>query len=637
MQVEGPELPALLQLINTPVETKLSDEDEKLRSNLLKEPQQLLKHFLENVPNNEWLDAHEALAGHLFKDITDLIHQGSLPVQSTADVMNIIKIKYERLKSIISKETKITESQRPDVVEQSLDKKVEAPEKVLLVSRLVLIASGEYFRSFFDNSYKERYKREFSSEEIAHYIPLEVFSMIYAYLESGNKADLNFKDLDEPTLWNIVEQCHMWDLLEIQKIAESLLIKKVTNLNTAWESLSGALIFNMAAMRIHCMNIIAQNNLYISEKADHSYGTTITGFTKENLHFLQEFTLPVSSLSINDRLLANRSLEKYMSGLTTLDTIHLTITEDGLSSTAKRVLANLPKLRRLRIKTLGSYNPPLKFSKSPPELSALALKESQPENGQVTLSNIEQLDLRGLPSKPIVKRVILSIIAVIPGVFDIRLQGSGFVDEKFIENLARLPHLKGLKLLDLGNCMKLRDQSFIKLSKSFAVLEALNLHSCHIKNEGFWTLIHECQFLHDINISYCRFLGSGLFSKDEIKPFLARLTSLVATGLEHLSVEDFNCLLQNGILLEKLNLSDNPQFKIASMDSCQLPNLKEFHFSTDQMSDPKQLMMLNLDKFPSLKSLTIKGSKDFFPKDIIENYKVKNLGVDLSFDEPKLN
>lgn len=530
-------------LSNLPVENL----ETALREKLKNEPQTLVGLFLDLVQAKAPA-FQPALAAHLVQDISALARLGKLSRHSLASVSAALQYNPARLVPLFPADLAVT------------FKPPTQSEQVLLVSRLVLMATSEYFEKFLGPCFKESTSDTLKLEQIASHLSFEEFAMLYPSLRSGDPRIL--KDCNEQDLWSFAKQFHLWNMPDWQKEIEKFIIEKTKTPLQALESLSGCDLYNMIALKVHCLKIIGLNQLHFKVR-NGSVGATILNVTEENMSLLEELSDDITRISMNDKVLIKPPMVELMHALPKLESLHLIVSEEGISSTARKILGSIPNISCLKLQ----YGNPELLSR--PENTGKSSPSGHVESGseEASMPYLQRLDLQGCPKA--LKRVALSTLKFLPNVIDIRLLGLTWVDDKFIEHLALLA--PQLILLDLGHC-KITDSSLYSIAKKMLQLEMLDVKGSMVTGAGLSKIMLECKRLSDLNISSCHHIAPGFLVANSAH--LGRIKTLKMQHCPQFSSDDFDALITHGVALELLNVSHCKGFTQKHLERAVLPRLQ---------------------------------------------------------------
>lgn len=520
---------------------QLCDNRISLEAELHQHPQRLLRFFKEAVLDADWLKREASLAKRLIQDLTDCLMKQQMDIGEARHISEIFRTNYARVKGLLHRGLRITEGN--DHCE---------------VSRLVLIASGDYFRGMFLHAFQEAKVDILPIEKFASDLTLPQWIVLYAYMESGDSSGFQKAEMED--LWAMVKQCHLWQLDPVVDFLEKQIMERVDLPVVALECISGAEFYGLKKLRTHCFSVLGENDLSFSVRKDGSLSAIVRDLTEEKLEIMETLTQQITHVSLFENSLRKKPVSKLVKEIEGLESICLIVSEGECSKAAQKALKNVPRLRKLKLRA-GEF-PQLKgFPASP-----LFPKRGEHQSPHFEIPQVEQLDLRGSTKK--LKHHALSMIAILPGLLDIRLQGAAFVDLRFVEHLVKLA--PPLKLLDMGNCHGLNDQAVRLIADHFPHLEVVNLRGTSVEAAGVCALMSKCNHLHDLNLAGCRGIHPGLFSM--IEEALPRLSFLNIDGCTQFKEADLASLASKATHLRILHAERCPG---VTAESLKLPGFKQ--------------------------------------------------------------
>ncbi|MCB1114767.1 MAG: hypothetical protein KDK62_08420, partial [Chlamydiia bacterium] len=349
-----------------------------------------------------------------------------------------------------------------------------------------------WFRSYFIGGYKEQAASSTPIDRFSTHLSLQLFKRLYDFLKYENAAI--FQELNESDIFNLIQQCHMWELFFALNQLEKVAKKHVTNPVKALETLEGARLFQLRGLEAHCLNMIGRASVHFSVSSDQRLSATLHSFTDDSEEVMKSVSDSLNALSTSEKALESPRAAQTLTSLSRLERLTLTLTSQDIPDTAKNALNQCTHLRTLRLQIRGGsfIAPPASSGGNP-----------------IQFSHIEQLDLRKLPGSVQARRVALGALPLMDNLKDIRLAGCGFVDDKFLDDLIRKK--PDLELIDLGSCHKVSDSKVSELLQVFLNLKVINFKDLKVTNQTLsWALTNLTQ-LERLNLSACSNLRRGLF------------------------------------------------------------------------------------------------------------------------------
>lgn len=565
--------------------------EKAFRGRLKEKPVHLVQFVKEILFYKEWVSGHQDLIQKLFKSITKKILTGALPPQTADSFCELFKRSVPTQAHLAPQDVLIDYSSYR-VNESQGGITLTATKDLQPVSRLILMGNAEYFRAFFKNNFVDSNKQVLFSEKFAVFLKFNEFQACWDFMQNGNAEKLS--SLDIRSLWSIVKQSHLWGHLPLKAKVEQLLITKIKTILDALESLNGCDMYELKDLRAHCCTIIFKSNIRLRERSDGTLGVSFHKVTPENLSELRDIDALITHLKVSTANLQGVPIDNVLATLPDLTSLHLMITEKGISQTALQLLAGGKKIRCLKIL---------------PDRQSKDLTPASPApdvEGSEQVLQVEQLDIQKLPLK--FRRVVLGLIKAIP-IKDLRAQHCPFVSDDFIQLMsltqapAAPPPLRGL---DLGDCTKITDNALRMIVKTYLGLEVLNLSNTLITMDGLLFALRGLPLLHNLNISRCSHLGKDILRVGG--SLFQNIRTLKLGGCRSYGDEDFTQLFTHAQKLEYLYIFGCKNFNIHVMRPFSLVHLHTLWVDAQNFNEVVTEVIFSAQNYPKLKEIHVTGS-----------------------------